>query len=267
MNIGTNGVSALFFRNGVRYPHILTTLDVDRVFQFITAHIHRLTVDPRTVIVPELGITVAEARIVQCAMHAEVQHNEIVRQMWLSYLQIQHTMQETESPNESYFRQILVDAQNDGSLGFPGLDDALRPFAPDDVASAVDIVREYMRLGATAAYFWNHIWRIHGIQRGECLTSDDYHVLTCLDNTYHFYETSLSDWRYPISILTPRHLVTMNLSGDLLYLINYAFPKVIIPASSTIREDEFAWQIQHWILALVTTPARDPTGRIAANLQ
>lgn len=257
----------VFFRDGAHHPHTLTTLDVDKMFQFITEHIHHLTIDPRTVIEPDRDVTLAEAWIIQCAMHPEAERNVVTRQLWLSYLQIQPTIQEHESPNDSFFRHILVDAQNGGQVGFPGLDDALRPFVPNDEPSAVGIIQEYMRLGATAAYLWAHMWRAHGIQRGEGLTLDELHVRSCLDSTQYFYDTSLGNWSYPIPLRTRRHLTTMNLSGDLLYLIDYVFPKAIIPAGSTIREDEFAWQIQQWILARATTHARDPTGAIATRLQ
>jgi hypothetical protein len=173
-----------------------------------------------------------------------------------------------EDPEDYLGRMNWKAATNDpNATSSDGLIKALQPFASGEIRTSSSIypmLVEYMRLGATAAALWAHIWRVDGIRRGEHLRHSDSRLRLVLDtiqkHSTHIVEDCGSEFR-------PKHvrfaLSRIHYGGEFMWLVNRVFGLVIAPRGSTIREDRFAVEFQRWIIAAATRPEVDPNGTVA----
>ncbi|KAF1941123.1 hypothetical protein EJ02DRAFT_493037 [Clathrospora elynae] len=136
-----------------------------------------------------------------------------------------------------------------------------------DAAGVSVVLREYISLGATAAGIWMHMWQSHGIQRGQPLADDDYHVQVALEKIEESFGDRISDWQ-DAAPLHVRHVLAEHcFEGDFLFLTNHVFPAVIAPSGSGIHEDSFAGEIHKFIVRAATSVHVDPQGRIRRLIQ
>ena len=68
------------------------------------------------------------------------------------------------------------------------------------------VLCEYLSLGATVAGLWAHMWQDHGIQRGQPLADDDYHMEMAIQSIEDFFIDRMQDWQSAVPLHVPEKL-------------------------------------------------------------
>ncbi|CAO2650064.1 Nn.00g013560.m01.CDS01 [Neocucurbitaria sp. VM-36] len=249
-------------------PHLLSQLDVADIFEFIYTNVDKIVGDPKKTVLAQEGrnINVAEHWLIKCVIHPDNDPEGDLRRLWTPYLLKQPLYKPVEDPAERYERQVRQIEQDDSPAYFPGLVQVLRSFtSADDIddVGITTVLQEYLRLATTAANIWMHIWQEHGVRRGQPLYDDDDHIQNALALIKVSYYDWINDWKNETPLHVRRELAKHNFGGDLLFLMNHVFPKLIAPSGSSVREDMFGWELYRYIVNAATSPEIDRDGQIA----
>jgi hypothetical protein len=246
--------------------HLLSRLDITKLFTFLYENVDALEETPEYVVLVQGDeeITKAEFWLIRCTIQ-NLKRNDQLRSLWLQYLEEQPDYDPPETPNERFERNVRR-FNDDGSLTcFPGLVQILRHFVHGnyfDKAGAHIVLGEYLALGATAAGLWAHMWQDHGIQRGQPLADDDHHVEIAIQSIEESFSDRIQDWESAAPLHVREELAQHCFEGDFLFLTNHVFPTAVAPSGSEIREDMFTKEMHQYIVKAATSVDVDPRGRI-----